>query len=220
MVGTKKLIISDTVHNEVHFANEGDDTALVLRVYEQDGKRLVDVPNILLQTDSKIVAYTYGDNETESHTHFIKKFTVKPRPKPADYVYTETEVYDYNRKLDNEFGIENAGKALVIDKNGKVVPGSVAGGGGSTSLVSSVELLASKWEGEGHIFHQTVEISGAGINSKIDLTPDVQQLSELLTAEISLTTVNNDGIVTVYAIGAAPTSDYTMQVIVSEVIEL
>lgn len=97
----QKLIISDTVHNEVHFAHEGDENALVVRVREESGQRVVDVPNILLQTADKIVAYMYGDNETESHTHFYKKFSVKKRPKPDDYVYTETETISFS-KIQNE----------------------------------------------------------------------------------------------------------------------
>lgn len=117
----QKLIVDDLTHNEIHFVSEGDDNALVMRVYEENGRRLVDVPNILLQSDRRLIVYTCSSDDTESHTHIHRKFTVMPRPKPDDYVYTETEVYNFNSKLDKNFGSENAGKMLVIGADGNVV---------------------------------------------------------------------------------------------------
>lgn len=80
-----------------------------------------------------------------------------------------------------------------------------------------ITLLASGWTGSGTTYSQTVSVSGVKENSMIDLQPSPEQLQALLTAEISLVAANDNGTVTVFAIGAAPTSDYTMQVIVTEV---
>lgn len=80
-----------------------------------------------------------------------------------------------------------------------------------------ITLLASGWTGSGSIFSQTVSVSGVTENSMVDLQPSPEQLQALLTAEISLVSANESGTVTVFAVGAAPTSDYTMQVIVTEV---
>lgn len=80
-----------------------------------------------------------------------------------------------------------------------------------------ITLLSSGWAGTGTTYSQTVTVSGITANSKIDLQPSPEQLRELLIAEISLVVANENGTVTVFAIGAAPTSDYTMQIIVTEV---
>lgn len=83
--------------------------------------------------------------------------------------------------------------------------------------VKSLELPASAWSGSDGIFSQVVTLDGITAYSKVDLLPSPEQLHELLLAEISLTTANSDGAITVFAIGAAPTSDYTMQALVTEV---
>lgn len=90
----QKLLVTHEGVCEVHYKQPGEETALAVNTYDQDGQTVADVPNILLQEAGKLTAYIYvcvGDACT------IKKaiFTIKPRPKPADYVYTETEVKTY-----------------------------------------------------------------------------------------------------------------------------
>lgn len=53
---------------------------------------IADVPNILLQEDWDITVYAFDQDYTE-YSQIIK---VIPRTKPDDYVYTETEVLNYN----------------------------------------------------------------------------------------------------------------------------
>lgn len=85
----QKLEIEDSTITEVHFDNAADTKALVCEVYEQDGKKLVNVPNILLQQALDIRAYAFcGDCYTKQY----ERFKVIARAKPDDYVYTETEV--------------------------------------------------------------------------------------------------------------------------------
>ena len=102
----QKLIVSDDVCCEVHFCNGTDDCALVCEVYSQNGKRIADVPNILLQTAKPISVYAYVQNENGERTICSNVFKVNPRPKPADYIYTETEVLNYKHVL----GIANSAK--------------------------------------------------------------------------------------------------------------
>ena len=84
----QKLVVAEPSVKEVHFANYFMDEALVVEVKEG----LVEVPNIMLQQNLEIKAYGYcGD----CHTLFEKTFEVKYKMKPADYVYTETEVKSY-----------------------------------------------------------------------------------------------------------------------------
>ena len=92
----QKLIVEDPTVNEVHFCNCTDDGSLVVEVYEDNGLRVANVPNILLQKDWKIKAYAYSVDHTKHEAWFY----VTTKSKPADYVYTETEVKDYNSLLD------------------------------------------------------------------------------------------------------------------------
>lgn len=89
----QKLIVNDESITEVHFCNKTDDCALVVEVRTEDGVRVADVPNVLLQNDWCIRAYAY----TGTHTLVEKRFKVSARSKPADYVYTETEVKSYEK---------------------------------------------------------------------------------------------------------------------------
>lgn len=89
----QRLIIEDASINEVHFCNRTSDCSLVCEVYEENGLRLVDVPNILLQDDWTIRVYAYCTN----YTKIEEKFLVLRRSKPADYIYTETEIKTFAR---------------------------------------------------------------------------------------------------------------------------
>lgn len=85
----QKLIVKAPNCTEVHFEDDNSDVALVCEVYELDGKRVVNVPNIILQTAGNLIAYIVFDNTTIRKSRFV----VNPRQKPADYVYTETECW-------------------------------------------------------------------------------------------------------------------------------
>ena len=87
----RKIVVEDPSITQVHFSNNTEDYALVVEVYESDGVRLANVPNILLQTDWYIRAYGYVND----HTLVEERFKVNARSKPADYVYTETEIINY-----------------------------------------------------------------------------------------------------------------------------
>lgn len=83
----QKLIVDDITITQVHFCNKTNDCSLVCEVYELDGLRVVDVPNILLQYPKRINVYAYCSN----YTKVEDVFRVIARTKPSDYIYTETE---------------------------------------------------------------------------------------------------------------------------------
>lgn len=83
--------------------------------------------------------------------------------------------------------------------------------------VGYVELLANKWVGNASPFSQVVEVAGATKNSQVDLTPSVEQLAIFHNKDLAFVTENEDGVVTVYAIGQKPALDYTIQVTITEV---
>jgi len=85
----QKLIVTDTSVTEVHFCNKTDTCSLVCEVYAEGSLLVVDVPNILLQDSWDIRAYAYCEGW---YTKQMAIYKVNARTKPADYVYTETEI--------------------------------------------------------------------------------------------------------------------------------
>lgn len=102
--------------SEVHY-NSDSDNALVVKSYDYEGKQVVDVPNILLQTVTPITAYAVVVSDGV-YTKYQKTFSVIARQKPDDYVYTETEVLSYSnlderiRKLEATSGGGDAANGL------------------------------------------------------------------------------------------------------------
>lgn len=88
----QRLVVHDDSINEVHFCNKTSECSLVCEVYQENGKRLVNVPNILLQDNWDIEVYAYCDNCTK----YNDSFAVYKRSKPDDYIYTETEIKNYD----------------------------------------------------------------------------------------------------------------------------
>ena len=88
----QQLVVADSTITEVHFCNRTDETSLVCETYVVDGQILVNVPNILLQEDWDINVYAY-DGKATKHS---ASFEVKRKAKPNDYVYTETEIKNYD----------------------------------------------------------------------------------------------------------------------------
>lgn len=83
--------------------------------------------------------------------------------------------------------------------------------------LASITLLASAWVGTDNLHSQVVAIDGVTEYSKVDLLPSVEQLAIFFNKNVSFVTENEDGVVTVYAIGDKPTLDYTMQAQITEV---
>ena len=117
----RKLIVEDASISEVHFCNQTDNYSLVCKTYIEDGLNLVNVPNILLQNDWRINVYAYDSN----YTKFSEQFDVIRRCKPEDYVYTETEILNYNTLSDRITKIEEGGGITpTIGDNGNWYLGS------------------------------------------------------------------------------------------------
>ena len=88
---------------------------------------------------------------------------------------------------------------------------------GGSVKIGYATLLASAWTGEDNVYSQVVSIEGVTENSQVDLTPSVQQLAVFYNKDLTFTTENYGGVVTVYAIGQKPANDYTIQVTITEV---
>ena len=88
---------------------------------------------------------------------------------------------------------------------------------GSLARIGVVTLIASAWSGSDNFYSQEVSIDGVTECSQVDLTPDAKQLATFHKKDIAFVAENENGVVTVYAIGQKPTRDYTMQVTITEV---
>lgn len=77
---------------EVHYLDKGAPFTLTVAV--KDGK--ADIPNVLLQRPGRLVVYAYIVDAQDHHTKTCETFGISARPKPDDYVYTETEVKTWN----------------------------------------------------------------------------------------------------------------------------
>lgn len=97
----RKIVVDDESIAQLHFSNATTNNSLVVEV--KNG--LADVPNILLQESWDIIVYGYNDN----HTRYEQRFEVRKRSKPQDYVYTETEVKNYDDLAERVDQIEKNG---------------------------------------------------------------------------------------------------------------
>ena len=87
----------------------------------------------------------------------------------------------------------------------------------SSRRIVNVSLPANAWLGAASPYSQIVTIAGITPNSQVDLTPNVAQLVVFHQKDLAFVTENENGVVTVYAIGDKPVADYTIQATVTEV---
>ena len=111
---------------EVHYLDRGAPSTLTVEV--KDGK--ADIPNILLQKAGRLIVYAYIIDAQDHHTKVCETFGIAPRPKPAEYVYTETEVKTWS-ELQSQIG--DLANLATEEKNNLVAAINEAarsGGGG------------------------------------------------------------------------------------------
>lgn len=94
-MGQRIVLLNEILPTEVHFQNINSTHALVVELIDNEAP----IPNILLQEPFPIEIYLFYKNNNESHTIKRKSFSVIPRLRPTDYVYTETEVFRYETVL-------------------------------------------------------------------------------------------------------------------------
>lgn len=82
---------------------------------------------------------------------------------------------------------------------------------------ASVTLLASAWQGDNGVYSQVVNLDGVTATTKVDLQFTDEQVIIFKDKNVTFTTANDGGVVTVKAIGDKLTNDYTIQVTVTEV---
>ena len=115
----RKVIVDDPKVNQVHFCNRTEECSLVTEVYDLDGIRVANVPNILLQSDLPIRIYLYCD---ERYTKESAIFKVHPRSRPDEYVYDETQVRTWEELEEKiEEAVNNTGYYIPeVDEEGNL----------------------------------------------------------------------------------------------------
>lgn len=97
----QKLIVLDESVTEVHFSNRDMSHSIQREVYEYEGQRVCNIPDIILQLPRNLIAYAYVNDGTSSRTVKSVKFAVIKRPIPDGYVMDQGEqVDDINRRLE------------------------------------------------------------------------------------------------------------------------
>lgn len=110
-------------------------SALTTEAYVEAGHVYANIPNILLQMPGFLHVYVNPPASDMAHTPEERDIKIVRREKPGHYIYTETPTVSYSSKADTFWGVENAGKTLVIGEDGYLVPGEPAGtGGGNISV--------------------------------------------------------------------------------------
>lgn len=213
---------------EIHFANPTMELAIVRNAtMDEAGVIRVDVPNSLLQKSQKINAYVCI-YEGESFRSICKLvIPVIGRARPSDYAgEDENEVYSLDALGVEVITLspgEDARVEKVLQGDKWILRFSIPLGNsgqvssGSVSKIGEVTLLASAWSGSNKLYSQVVSIDGVTKYSQVDLTPSVEQLVVFYEKDLTFVAENENGVVTVYAIGQKPTNDYTIQVTITEV---
>ena len=134
----RKLIVEDASITEVHFSNRTDDYALVVKTYIENGITLANVPNILLQTNWRIHVYAVDGNYTKHE----KCYEIVARTKPSDYVYTETEIINWQyikTQLDSKADVLDLEK-VEADLDNKADKATTISGYGITDAYTKTEV--------------------------------------------------------------------------------
>lgn len=147
---------------EVHYLDRGAPSTLTVAV--KDGK--ADIPNILLQKAGRLVVYAYIIDAQDHHTKVCETFGIAPRPKPAEYVYTETEVKTWS---DLQSQIGDLANLVTEEKE---------------NLVAAINEVAADMS-EGVALDTTLTQSGKAADAKAvgDALADKQPKGDYLTQD-------------------------------------
>lgn len=186
----QQLKVNDAYITEVHFCNSSTSAALICEVYEEDGLRLVNVPNIILQDFWKIKVYGYLEN----YTKVEDCFEVIERTKPSDYVYTEVEIKNYEalekriEELEKNGGGGSVNPELTPEDIAKITEDVIDAVGGEVENIArrtAADLVADEVEIAKEDILFMVPYKADLVNGKLSFKSDVNGRDyELFTADL------------------------------------
>lgn len=107
-----------------------------------------------------------------------------------------------------------SGGSYTVQMNGPFAMGGSSGG----NHISTINAPVANWKGGDSPYSQVIDIENISVNSKIDLQLSADQMELFFDQTIAFTTVNEDGVVTLFAIGDKPKADCTFQITITEVV--
>lgn len=94
------------------------------------------------------------------------------------------------------------------------------GGGGSEDRLTTITAYAANWKGAASPYSQVVALEDISINTRVDIYLSAEQIQQFADADmdVSFTAEQEDGVVTICAVGSKPTFDIEFQATLTEVI--
>lgn len=132
---------------DVHFFNKNNTEAMVVESTYQDGILSAMIPNDILIESYPIIGYIFVDKNNEQKSIYCFRITVRKRPKPSDYIYSDQKEYiTFKQVLDEAKEYANnaqssADDAKVSEENAKA----------SEEAASESENMSTRKAGESKI---------------------------------------------------------------------
>lgn len=206
----KNLILAEDVACEIN-PNDGD-TSIVL----------IPITGLMCAKGGKVeLSLEFIENSSTVKTQKLYITVIEDKAEGAEYA----EDVDHTARLGVNLKDKATGEVstLYVEGNklfldGKAISNGGDTSGGSSARISEVKLTSNGWQGETSPYSQIVNIEGVTPYSQVDLTPNIEQLAIFYQKDLAFVTENENGVVTVYALGDKPKNDYTIQVTITEVI--
>lgn len=151
----RKLIVADRSIAAAHFCNRTGTSSLSCDCYEEDGKWLVDVPNVCLQESYRLKVYGFCENK---YTMEVALFDVEARTKPEEYAYTEEEINCW-QELDERI------KALEGQVSEEAMAAAIEAYFAANPIESDIEIVNASGEENIELdktYEEIMEMIGAG----------------------------------------------------------
>ena len=209
----QKLAVLDDTVTQVHFPLETE-SCPPLPVYEDNGQRVVDVPDILLQTAGVKRVYAFVEDEFGGRTICTETFRVNERAKPDDYIYTETELWTAEKAVQKALQEAKDSGDFKGDPGPKGEPGvvkfKVVNELPETDTENAIYLLPVTEGAEDNLFDEYIWVNGKW--EKIGSAAVAVDMSGYVKNTDLVKPYEKAGLVNVnpsaYGIGAYPSNGY------------
>ena len=143
---------------EFYHKSDGKDSALAVNAYEDAGRVVAEIPNVLLQTAGYLRVHVRPAADDALHAPEEKDIKIVRKERPEDYEYTETPTVSMANKADRYWGESNAGKTLVIGDDGFITAGEPeervalnASDDGMGNVTLTTSGIAVRYDGTGNV---------------------------------------------------------------------